>query len=82
MMGIGLKPSARNVESIFARRDLEDEKMRGWYKYELFVNGVRRRTETTKFKPNLIAMMIEDLPIVGKNTDEFIMKVERTNKVK
>jgi hypothetical protein len=56
--------------------------MRGWYKYELFINGVRRRNETTKFKPNLIAMMIEDLPTVGKNTDEFIMKVERTNKVK
>ena len=56
--------------------------MRGWYKYELFINGVRRRSETTKFKPNLMAMMIEDLPTVGKNIDAFIMKVERVTKVK
>ena len=53
--------------------------MRLWYEYELKINGETIKTTTMKFRPNVIAEIVEDLSNVdvGMNSIEFkITRVE------
>lgn len=47
------------------------------FEYELSLNGVVRRRTSNKFSPNIIALIVEDLPLVNPNVEEFNVKVRK-----
>lgn len=50
------------------------------YEYELFVNGVRRAGGVASFRTNVIAEIVEWLPMISTSIDEITIKVKRTSK--
>ncbi len=50
------------------------------YEYELYINGVRRNGGQTHFRTNVIAKVVEWIPLIRTNIDEITIKVTRTPK--
>ena len=47
------------------------------YQYELILDGEVVRRKTSEFRPNIIALMVEDIPKLHRDYATFEMKVKK-----
>ena len=46
------------------------------YEFEMWIDGQLVRRDNSEFRPNVIAMMVENLPRLNKDLDTFEFKVK------